>query len=270
MRLSSRTVSYTHLDVYKRQVQGLSDEGELPLEFEGRCALHVQREALSGDLQRAVVDPLVRIANLIQNGRELEVGLAFGGRLHPGHGVDVAAHRGFDALDHLLHTSLALRRKHLRDVHLPERVAQIDVHCDCAATPVWRLLALTGKRALVREVGVAPRIVDDLGSVEEQLPTKVKDVYKRQLLTLALILAIMPWDANRSGQSPFVRVIAATHLPYASGIVNFVILIAALSAMNSQLYITTRMMFSLSRAGYAPLRFGPVSYTHLDVYKRQG
>ena len=26
--------------------------------------------------------------------------------------------------------------------------------------------------------------------------------------------------------------------------------------MNSQLYITTRMMFSLSRAGYAPRRFG--------------
>jgi AAT family amino acid transporter len=79
------------------------------------------------------------------------------------------------------------------------------------------------------------------------------------LLTLALILAIVPWDANRSGQSPFVRVIAATHVPYASGIVNFVILIAALSAMNSQLYGTTRMMFSLSRAGYAPFRFGRLS-----------
>ena len=37
---------------------------------------------------------------------------------------------------------------------------------------------------------------------------------------------------------------------------NFVILIAALSAMNSQLYITTRMMFSLARAGQAPRRFG--------------
>jgi amino acid transporter, AAT family len=85
------------------------------------------------------------------------------------------------------------------------------------------------------------------------------------LLTLALILAIMPWDANRSGQSPFVRVIAATHLPYASGIVNFVILIAALSAMNSQLYITTRMMFSLSRAGYAPLRFGLLSGRGIPV-----
>lgn len=31
------------------------------------------------------------------------------------------------------------------------------------------------------------------------------------------------------------------------------------AAMNSQLYITTRMMFSLSRAGYAPKRFGTLS-----------
>ena len=40
---------------------------------------------------------------------------------------------------------------------------------------------------------------------------------------------------------------------------NFVILVAALSAMNSQLYITTRMMFSLARAGHAPRRFGELS-----------
>jgi len=41
--------------------------------------------------------------------------------------------------------------------------------------------------------------------------------------------------------------------------VNFVILVAALSAMNSQLYITARMMFSLARAGYAPRRLGKLS-----------
>ena len=76
------------------------------------------------------------------------------------------------------------------------------------------------------------------------------------LLTLALILAIVPWDSGASGESPFVRVMAATHVPFAAGVINFVILVAALSAMNSQLYITTRMMFSLSRAGDAPVRFG--------------
>jgi L-asparagine transporter-like permease len=40
---------------------------------------------------------------------------------------------------------------------------------------------------------------------------------------------------------------------------NFVVLVAALSAMNSQLYITTRMMFSLSRAGHAPRSLGSLN-----------
>jgi L-asparagine transporter-like permease len=62
-----------------------------------------------------------------------------------------------------------------------------------------------------------------------------------------------------------VLVMAATHVPAAAGIFNLVILVAALSAMNSQLYITTRMMFSLSRAGYAPRRFGALNASGVPV-----
>jgi L-asparagine transporter-like permease len=79
------------------------------------------------------------------------------------------------------------------------------------------------------------------------------------LLTLALVLAIVPWTAAGIDESPFVKVMRALGVPAAAGILNFVILIAALSAMNSQLYITTRMMFSLARAGQAPRRFGALS-----------
>ncbi|HYL72254.1 MAG TPA: amino acid permease, partial [Candidatus Dormibacteraeota bacterium] len=79
------------------------------------------------------------------------------------------------------------------------------------------------------------------------------------LLTLALVLAIVPWPLAGAEESPFVKVMRAVHLPWAAGVLNFVILVAALSAMNSQLYITTRMMFSLARAGDAPARFGTVS-----------
>jgi len=85
------------------------------------------------------------------------------------------------------------------------------------------------------------------------------------LLTLALTLAIVPWNAAGEDGSPFVKVMAATHIPGAAGVINLVILVAALSAMNSQLYITTRMMFSLSRAGYAPRRFGEVSRNGVPV-----
>jgi AAT family amino acid transporter len=78
------------------------------------------------------------------------------------------------------------------------------------------------------------------------------------ILTLCLILAIVPWTTLASGaaQSPFVLVMKRTGIAGAAGVVNFIILIAALSAMNSQLYITARMLFSLSRSGLAPRRLG--------------
>jgi L-asparagine transporter-like permease len=79
------------------------------------------------------------------------------------------------------------------------------------------------------------------------------------LLTLALMLAVIPWTRAGSTQSPFVLVMQVSRIPAAGGVMNFVVLVAALSAMNSQLYIATRMMFSLSRAGHAPRRMGHLS-----------
>jgi AAT family amino acid transporter len=86
-------------------------------------------------------------------------------------------------------------------------------------------------------------------------------------LTLALVLAIVPWNIMASGatQSPFITVMERTHILGAAGVVNFVILIAALSAMNSQLYITTRMLFSLSRAGFAPRRLGTLTRNGVPI-----
>jgi amino acid transporter, AAT family len=85
------------------------------------------------------------------------------------------------------------------------------------------------------------------------------------LLTLALVLAIVPWTQAGIDESPFVTVMRALTIPGAVGIFNFVILIAALSAMNSQLYITTRMMFSLSRAGHAPAALGALDRRGVPV-----
>ncbi|MDN4148604.1 amino acid permease [Pseudomonas tohonis] len=85
------------------------------------------------------------------------------------------------------------------------------------------------------------------------------------LLTLALMLAIVPWDEAGKTQSPFVTVMQYIGIPGATGVMNFVILVAALSAMNSQLYITTRMMFSLSRAGQAPAGLGRLTRTGIPL-----
>ncbi|WP_027013888.1 amino acid permease [Comamonas composti] len=76
------------------------------------------------------------------------------------------------------------------------------------------------------------------------------------LLTLMLMLAIVPWNQAGTDKSPFVKVMEIIGIGGAADIINFVVLVAALSAMNSQLYVTSRMMFSLSRGGYAPSVFG--------------
>jgi L-asparagine transporter-like permease len=48
-------------------------------------------------------------------------------------------------------------------------------------------------------------------------------------------------------------------VPFAAAIMNFVVLTAALSSVNTNLYLSTRMLFSLGRGGYAPAWMGKVS-----------
>ena len=72
--------------------------------------------------------------------------------------------------------------------------------------------------------------------------------------TLAITLALVPWTATASANavSPFVRVLQSTAIPYAAGVLNGVVLVAALSAINSLLYVSSRMLLSLAGAGFAP------------------
>src|SRR5207249_1235815 len=124
------------------------------------------------------------------------------------------------------------------------------------ALPGW--LWIVAFSALL--IGVNARSVNVFGAVEYWFSAlKVTAIVIFILLALALVLAIVPWTTAGVEESPFVKVMRALHVPAAAGIFNFVILVAALSAMNSQLYITTRMMFSLSRAHHAPRRFGVVN-----------
>ena len=55
-------------------------------------------------------------------------------------------------------------------------------------------------------------------------------------------------------QSPFVKLFAHAGIAQAAGIMNFVVITAALSSMNTNIYLSSRMLFSLSRGGCAGLR----------------
>jgi len=82
------------------------------------------------------------------------------------------------------------------------------------------------------------------------------------ILALAVVVAFVPWTetgAKVVAQSPFVRVLAHTGIPYAAGLMNFVVISAALSSMNTNVYLCSRMLFSLSRGDYAPKLLGRLS-----------
>ena len=58
--------------------------------------------------------------------------------------------------------------------------------------------------------------------------------------------------AEGVAQSPFVRLFSIAGVPAAAGVMNFVALTAALSAMNTNLYLNARTAHSLARDGFAP------------------
>jgi L-asparagine transporter-like permease len=78
---------------------------------------------------------------------------------------------------------------------------------------------------------------------------------------MTVMLSMTPWDKMGSGLtgSPFVLAFAKAGIPYAAGIMNLVVITAALSSANTNLYLTSRTVFSLSLDGYAPKAFGGVA-----------
>jgi L-asparagine transporter-like permease len=88
------------------------------------------------------------------------------------------------------------------------------------------------------------------------------------ILSMGIMIAVVPWinaGAKEISQSPFVQVFDHVGIAYAAGIMNFVVITAALSSMNTNLYLTTRMIFSLSRGNYAPKALGKLSKNKTPV-----
>jgi L-asparagine transporter-like permease len=101
---------------------------------------------------------------------------------------------------------------------------------------------------------------------EVTIPRAMRNIVYRLIgfyvLAIAIMVTMVPWNqTSGSGLSgsPFVTAFAAAHIPFAAAIMNFVVLTAALSSVNTNLYLSTRMLFSLGRGSYAPAWLGKVS-----------
>ena len=108
---------------------------------------------------------------------------------------------------------------------------------------------------------------------ESALPRAVRTMAVRLILfylgAVLVLITLVPWTQIQPGAaivaSPFVRVFGLIGIPAAAHIVNFVVITAAASSMNCNLYLVSRMMFSLARGGYAPASWGRVSSRGVPV-----
>jgi len=76
---------------------------------------------------------------------------------------------------------------------------------------------------------------------------------------IAVLVGVMPWNRAGVSESPFVTVFRTVNIPGASHLMNFVVLTAALSGANAALYVSSRMLFSMARTGWAPAELGQLN-----------
>ncbi|MFB9835092.1 amino acid permease [Actinoallomurus acaciae] len=108
-----------------------------------------------------------------------------------------------------------------------------------------------------------------VAAAESENPTRdVPRAARRMVLRLALfyclaiavVVTIVPWTQTAQGgdvtASPFVRLFDIAGIPAAAGVMNFVVLTAALSSANANTYLTTRMLHALAADRHAPAWLG--------------
>ncbi len=94
---------------------------------------------------------------------------------------------------------------------------------------------------------------------EKTLPKAIHTTLWRLVLffigSMVVMAALIPYKQAGVTQSPFVHVFQMMGIPYAADIMNFVVLTAIISAANSGLYASTRMLWSLGNEGTIPRIF---------------
>ncbi|MGD9483022.1 amino acid permease [Streptomyces sp. TRM70308] len=77
--------------------------------------------------------------------------------------------------------------------------------------------------------------------------------------SMAVIVTLIPWDDSSVLSGPYAAVLDHIGVPAAAQVMNVVVLVALLSAMNANIYGASRMAYSLVRRGEGPAALGKVS-----------
>jgi histidine transporter len=79
------------------------------------------------------------------------------------------------------------------------------------------------------------------------------------VLTMFVLMSIFPWQQIGSQGSPFVQIFDNLGISSAATILNIVVISAAVSAINSDIFGAGRMMYGLAQQGHAPKGFASLS-----------
>lgn len=85
-----------------------------------------------------------------------------------------------------------------------------------------------------------------------------------------MIVTVYPWDQLQSVGSPFVATFAKVGITAAAGIINFVVITAAMSGCNSGIYSAGRMLYTLGVNGQAPKFFTKISSQGVPIVGTMG
>ncbi|WP_339060988.1 amino acid permease [Tepidibacillus marianensis] len=98
---------------------------------------------------------------------------------------------------------------------------------------------------------------------QKTIPSAINKVIYRILIfyvgALSIMMILYPWNEIGTKGSPFVLIFDKIGIPAAAAIINFVVLTAALSAFNSGLFSTGRMLYNLALQNNAPKMFAKLS-----------
>ena len=83
------------------------------------------------------------------------------------------------------------------------------------------------------------------------------------ICSVLMLTLLLPWNRYSSSQSPFVTVLSKIGIPGIGGIMNLVVLTAAMSSLNSGFYSTGRVLRSMAAAGSAPRFTGVMNARHV-------
>lgn len=112
----------------------------------------------------------------------------------------------------------------------------------------------------VESVGYA---AGETANVEKTIPKAINSIFWRILIfyvgAIGVMLILYPWQKIGTEGSPFVMVFSKIGIPAAASVINFVVITAALSTLNSGIYGSSRMLYNLSLQDNAPKPFSKVT-----------